>query len=291
MTENKNISFGKKIVFLFVAVLFGFFLVAISITIVGKAVSFDSSNIIHIKIRQIIASLGVFLIPAMLVNYYFYNQFKPVLPQYQSSKIKAETVFYTIFLIVSLLPFISIITYLNEQIPLPRIFSEIEKETMKLTEKLLTVKSFWELLGNIIVIALIPAIAEEYLFRGVLLKIFLEKSKNQHIAIWVVAGIFSFIHFQMAGFFPRMILGAVLGYLMVWSGSITLPMIAHFTNNTMAVIVFYFGGKEIDNIQNLATKERWALGIITIISLFVIYLIIKRLKNILKLKTEKSINS
>jgi membrane protease YdiL (CAAX protease family) len=61
-----------------------------------------------------------------------------------------------------------------------------------------------------------------------------------HVAIIVSAFFFSFIHFQFYGFIPRMLLGVVFGYLLYWSGSILMPMLAHFINNAFAVTAFYF---------------------------------------------------
>jgi membrane protease YdiL (CAAX protease family) len=58
--------------------------------------------------------------------------------------------------------------------------------------------------------------------------------------MWLTAIVFSAIHMQFEGFFPRIILGLVLGYLMMWSGNIAYPMIAHFVNNAVQVILQYF---------------------------------------------------
>ena len=96
------------------------------------------------------------------------------------------------------------------------------------------------LLFNLFMIAFIPALAEEMLFRGVLQRILGEWFRNYHIAIWVVAILFSLAHYQLSGFIPRIFLGALFGYLYLWTSSIWIPVIAHFTNNGMAVIYYYF---------------------------------------------------
>lgn len=90
-----------------------------------------------------------------------------------------------------------------------------------------------------VVIAIIPGIGEELLFRGVLQNSLHRVTKNKHIAIWVAAFLFSAIHIQFYGLVPRMMLGAVFGYLYVWSGNLWYPMIAHATNNGLAVIIAY----------------------------------------------------
>ena len=71
-------------------------------------------------------------------------------------------------------------------------------------------------------------------------KIFLKWNGKVHLSIWLTALVFSAVHMQFLGFFPRLILGAVLGYMLVWSGSLWLPIVAHFTNNAFAVSCYLF---------------------------------------------------
>jgi membrane protease YdiL (CAAX protease family) len=89
---------------------------------------------------------------------------------------------------------------------------------------------------NIFMIALLPAIGEELIFRGVLLNILNRLFKSGHIAVWVTAIIFSSIHLQFYGFLPRLILGLFFGYLFFWSGTLWLPVVAHFVNNAVSTI-------------------------------------------------------
>ena len=95
------------------------------------------------------------------------------------------------------------------------------------------------LLINLLMLAIIPAVGEELFFRGCLQRIFSRWVGNQHVGIWIVAFIFSAIHLQFFGFLPRMLLGALFGYLLLWGGSLYVPIFAHFINNAMVVIVSY----------------------------------------------------
>jgi membrane protease YdiL (CAAX protease family) len=91
------------------------------------------------------------------------------------------------------------------------------------------------------VIALIPAIGEELLFRGVIQgSIF--KNTNIHVAVLLTSIIFSAFHLQFYGFLPRMVLGILLGYSLAWSGSLWLPVLIHFINNGAAVVFAWFSG-------------------------------------------------
>jgi hypothetical protein len=65
-------------------------------------------------------------------------------------------------------------------------------------------------------------------------------TKNIHLSIWITAIVFSAIHMQFYGFLPRLMLGAIFGYLLIWSGTIWAPILAHFTNNALAVVTYYY---------------------------------------------------
>ena len=122
-----------------------------------------------------------------------------------------------------------------------------EKELEKITIFLVSFENNWEFLFGILSIALIPGICEEYLFRGVLQKNFYLISKNIHIAVWFSAFFFSALHLQFYGFFPRMLLGVLFGYIYYWSGSIVYPMIAHIFNNFFSLTIFYSSQKGLLN--------------------------------------------
>jgi len=102
-------------------------------------------------------------------------------------------------------------------------------------------------------IAVLPAICEELVFRGVLQPLLSKAFSNAHIGIWVSAIIFSAIHFQFYGFLPRVVLGAILGYLVLWSGSLWAAIIAHFANNAIAFWMYKQHGSTetpADSVQN-----------------------------------------
>ena len=140
-------------------------------------------------------------------------------------------------------PMVSLTGYFNSQIHLPESMAVIEewmKSTEEVTEALLERMSsengIVAFIINLIVIAVVAGVTEEFLFRGALQHIMLQKIKNHHMAIWIVAILFSAIHLQFYGFFPRMLLGAYLGYLVYWTKNIWVPVFAHFIHNAAAFI-------------------------------------------------------
>ena len=121
-----------------------------------------------------------------------------------------------------------------------------EEEATVLTERFLQADSLGGLLVNIGLMALLPALAEEMSFRGVLQGVMSrqpsaisrQRSEVSHIAIWVTAFIFSSIHVQFYGFVPRMLMGAMFGYVLAWTGSLWVPIVMHFVNNGVAVVSY-----------------------------------------------------
>jgi membrane protease YdiL (CAAX protease family) len=151
---------------------------------------------------------------------------------------------------------------------LPGIFSGVEdwmknmeENAMELTELFLDTKSIGGFLFNIFMIAVLPAIGEELMFRGVLQKQFSDWFRNNHMAIWFTAFLFSAMHMQFYGFLPRFFLGVIFGYLFFWSGSIWLPIIAHFINNTIAVTVYFLinNGKINESVEEIGTTGHGSL--------------------------------
>ena len=99
------------------------------------------------------------------------------------------------------------------------------------------------LIMSVLIIGLLTGLGEELFFRGTLQNIFRTRPMNPHSAIWITAIIFSALHFQFYGFIPRVLLGAFFGYLILWSGSIWLPIFAHALNNSLVVITSWISSR------------------------------------------------
>lgn len=173
------------------------------------------------------------------------------------------------------LPVTNQLTVWNEALKLPAAFEQIEELMQQMeemagdfTDRLLEVDTLWGLLFNLIVIALIPAIGEELTFRGVIQQGLIKGVRNPHVGIFLASGIFSFIHLQFYGFFPRMFLGLLLGYLFYYSGSLWVPILMHFVNNGSAVVIAYLEHKGL--IETSAEEFGATDNVFWIIGSFVI---------------------
>ena len=152
----------------------------------------------------------------------------------------------TVFIVMSFMMVNSFFIEWNLNIGFPSFMSgfenwakEKEKEMLLLTEFLTSFGSTGEFLFAMVIIAIIPAIGEEYLFRGIIQNKLVIYLKNPHVAIWLTAILFSGFHLQFFGFIPRMLLGVLFGYLYYWSWNLWIPIVAHFINNAFTLTMLY----------------------------------------------------
>lgn len=213
----------------------------------------DSSNVEMLRLIQIFSSFGMFVVAALI---YARLQSNDWLNYLNLKKFNLILAILTILIMLSFGPLMEFSNELNKNMVLPEFLKEIETwmklkedQTAEMIKQLLVMNSVPVLLINMLMFAIIPAVGEELIFRGCLQRIFGRWTGNYHIAIWLTAILFSTIHFQFYGFMPRMLLGALFGYLLVWSGSLWLPILAHFMNNGLAVVTAYVyqqQGKSLD---------------------------------------------
>jgi uncharacterized protein len=207
----------------------------------------DMQRINALKIVQALATIGAFIIPAFIISKIV--SASPTSFMGFGRKSPAFIFLAAIALLLFFYPVLSWIISMNQQMQLPEAFSGLEEKMRaseerfeQLTRIFLVMENWKDFLVNVLVIAILPAVGEEMYFRGVLQRLFNGWSGNHHVGIWVAAAIFSFIHFQFFGFFPRLALGVLFGYLFYWTGNIWVPIFAHFLNNFFAVAYTYFTG-------------------------------------------------
>ncbi|WP_430934036.1 lysostaphin resistance A-like protein [Saccharicrinis sp. 156] len=201
------------------------------------------NNIAFLKYFQVVQSIGLFIIPPILFEFLTCGNI--ALNHFRKIRISYTLLALAILAVIAAQPFISLLGVFNNGIEFPDFFVHIEEwmrdkeaDAQRATEVFLSASDWPHTLLNAIIIAVIPAIGEELMFRGSLQRVFQTIFKNKHLAVIITAVLFSAIHVQFFGFLPRFVLGVIFGYLMVYGKNIWLPIIAHFTNNFMAFIIY-----------------------------------------------------
>jgi len=300
----ENSPTSKKVVILIAAiVVFFYILLGLSLFFVkmffgiglsemmNGGLSAEAENLPALRFLQVVQSIALFVVPALVVAYLFSN--KPLHYLQLHSKANIQLLFLTAGTIIFLLPFINLLAFLNSKLSLPDFLSgletairSMEDSAMEMTDLFLNVKTTGLLFFNIFMIAVLPAVGEELLFRGVLQRIITEATNKPHLSIFLTAAIFSAFHLQFFGFLPRLLLGMLFGYLLLWSKSLLMPMLAHFLNNAIAIISYYFisaKGASTDLETYGGTSETILPALFTgVIGFALLYLFYRTSKNVIQ---------
>ena len=249
--ENKSPI--VKLLLLLTLMLAGLFASAFMI----RAFSLDPAN--DIKLLQALTVCTIFILPALLTAVLCSRN--PVADYYAAQPLSRKNVKRVIAASLTLLPCINLIHYYNKMLRLPSWMSGIEKwmqdteaAAEQAMELILKADSIGGLAINIVIVAILAALSEEFIFRGLLFRWLRDTISNHHWVVWITAILFSAIHLQFYGFIPRLLLGAWLGYLLVWTGSLWAPILAHFANNLMGVLLYYrYAGSDEEFMMEVGT--------------------------------------
>ena len=200
-----------------------------------------------LKYFQIVNQFGMLILPAIIFAWLVHSE--PFVYLRASKALDWRSLLLTTLIIFTSMPLIGWLVELNEAMRLPSWLMGLEvwmksaeDSAAKITDAFLLTDSFGGFALNMLMIAVLPAIGEEFLFRGVFTRLFIRWLKNSHAGVWMAAFIFSAIHMQFYGFLPRLLLGAAFGYLFIWSDNIWVPVAAHFVQNATSVVVAWLAG-------------------------------------------------
>lgn len=197
-----------------------------------------------------IQDIFAFILPAVVAMALFYLRPLHVMGLDRMPSLKALAV-VVVFYLVSL-PAMNWLVDFNGSMVLPSWMSGVEEAMRQAedmaadaTKQILDINTIPQLLFCLFVVGLMAGLSEEMLFRGAMQRTMQDSRLGAHTAIWVTAIVFSAFHMQFFGFLPRMLLGAWLGYLFVWTRSLWVPIIAHTLNNSTVVVMSYLAGKGV----------------------------------------------
>lgn len=229
-----------------------------------------------------------FLLPGLLTAYIIYkrdwirNLFLHISPSTMNWGLG-------ILILLCSMPLVQYTYFLNQLIPLPESWLAQEESTEAILKMVMTYNAPYEIIFNLVLIAVLPALGEEIVFRGIFQKNMQWAVKNPHVAVWVAAIFFSAIHFQFAGFIPRMLLGAILGYLFYFTQNLWVPIIAHFFNNGVQVLVDFFYKEDISSLDIESIESvPWYAGLLSLIIVVALMVYLRKI-NINKTDSSNSI--
>jgi membrane protease YdiL (CAAX protease family) len=237
-------------------------------------------SVTALKWVQFFQSTAMFLLPPLCMAYLWSQEPMKWLKVSEFQGFKFSGI--AILLMLVALPAINLLSYWNQQMSLPAFLEPLEQwmktseESAKvLTEQFMQATTFGGLIINLLLMAVLPALGEELTFRGVLQRLLTPRittsspyHQTPHIAIWCSALLFSAIHLQFYGFVPRMLMGALFGYMLVWTGTIWVPILMHFTNNAAAVLLYFVSlraGWDMEKMDAIGTNDTLWLGVVSMV--------------------------
>lgn len=237
-------------------------------------VNSDLANISVLKFYQAIYSSGMFIIPPFIIAYFLSKKAFAYL--FLNRKFSSTQFILASLSIIIALPAINLLAEINTHMQLPEFLSSVEEwmrnsenQAELITNKFLVMENPFDLFVNLILIAVIPALGEELLFRGVIQRIFSNMTQSAHWGIIITAFLFAALHMQFFGLLPRMAMGVLFGYMLVWTQNLWVPILAHLLNNGMAVCITYFihKGKLPEDIEKFGGNDSsiWISGCISLI--------------------------
>lgn len=241
MEKRTQLKLGTRLLLLLCIMGFGLMVASVATKLLIK-----QSMLAMLTIQDIFA----FILPAVVAMALFYLRPLHVMGLDRMPSLKALAV-VVVFYLVSL-PAMNWLVDFNGSMVLPSWMSGVEEAMRQAedmaadaTKQILDINTIPQLLFCLFVVGLMAGLSEEMLFRGAMQRTMQDSRLGAHTAIWVTAIVFSAFHMQFFGFLPRMLLGAWLGYLFVWTRSLWVPIIAHTLNNSTVVVMSYLAGKGV----------------------------------------------
>lgn len=292
--QQNEVSAGSQFLGL-IGLVFGSLVVSTILSIVilmpffGLEILLDSASVNNLenpeiisalKIMQFFNGIGMFIIPPILFFFIYKIDWRKYL-NFQLPEKRAHLLL-AIVVVFAISPLINAMVFFNESIQLPDFLHGLES-WIKRTESqaaaiiaaFVKYDSIWVLAVNLLIMAVIPGIGEELLFRGLVQPLFNKITGNIHAAIWISAFLFSALHMQFYGLIPRMFLGAIFGYIYFFSGSIFVPMLGHFVNNFVAIIGYILMNKglisEDPNKIGISENDYWMTLVSCVLTAFIFY--------------------
>lgn len=255
----------------------------------------DPANANAVKLIQAISVILGFLLPAFFTSFLLSR--KPLRLMGFQRPISIKQIGLVLLIMFMSLFVAGALGYFNTWIPIPTgwrtAFDKLEETYLRQVEIMAGLKSFGDYIVGLIIMAFLPALCEESIFRGGLQNFLKRATNNAWLSIIIVSILFSLVHFSYYGFLSRFFLGIVLGLIYYYTGSLWLSILGHFFNNALAITQLYFYSREGKNIREAMSEELpyyWGIAAVPIL-IFLFLLLKKNSPGILNERDLKDVNS
>lgn len=241
---------------------------------------FDAANINALKVIQVVSTIIIFFIPAVVTARIV--SVKPFERLGFHKGLQINRAVAAVLIMLCAIPLVGFLAEINKAIPitasLKKMFDTMESQYAEQVKLMATFKTPLDYIVALFIIALMPAIVEEVFFRGAMQNIFMRWFKTPWLVIFITGFIFSAIHFSWYGFIPRLGLGMILGYIFYYTGNLWYSIIAHFFNNALMITILYWQytkEKKID--MEVGETAPWWAGVISAAVVIGLFIVLKKL--------------
>lgn len=240
----------------------------------------DPANSDVMKIIQAVTAVIGFFVPT-IVTAALLNRRPMKLLGFGAADIKVSQAVLVILLIGASLLVATSLSYITNNTPIPESwkirFDRLEEEYNRQVSAIITLKNSKEYIIALVVMAFLPALCEETLFRGGLQNFLTRGTNLPWVSIIVVSVLFSLAHFSFYGFLSRFFLGIVLGAVFHYSGKLWLCILAHFINNALAITVLYISTQQGTPLQEAMKQDAASIwGILAVPAVIGLFALFKR---------------
>jgi hypothetical protein len=243
-----------------------------------------SDSVPMMRIAAVLQDVLLFIIPALVTAMFVTRLPATFLTVDKAPKI--QSIVLAVCTMIVAIPALNALVAFNESITFPESLAWLEHSMRNAEEAaqrsvnlLLSLNSVGSLVISVLLVGVLAGFSEEIFFRGAFLRLLTTGNVNKHLAVWIVAFVFSAMHMQFFGFMPRLLLGAFFGYLLCWSGSLWLPIIMHALNNSIYIIGAWTARGERPIVDTIG-EDNVAIVVVSIVLTAIgLYLIKKSTKS------------
>lgn len=221
-----------------------FFFNDISTLLLDKNAVISPEVLTRFKWAQLAGSIISFILPSLFFGYYSSPKSLPYIGIRKDASL--ILLIAAILLLFTIQPFIGWLGEINARATfgsLQKSLLEMEAMYNRALQVFLQMKTFSDLLINLLIMALLPAIGEELFFRGSLQKALLRLSHKPWLAIVVSSVVFALLHGTFFKILPIFTLGLILGIVYYITRNLWYTILIHFFNNAFAVLSVYYADR------------------------------------------------